>query len=141
MKEGVNRPTNNPTQRALGILAHGVALSLLHKFQKLFQCTSSVSKTTQSEMKTPRAFHNKAQGRKAHPGYAAFTHPTPTGLHNGRDLWNPVGVQPCNKMNPGCALRPWALLWNRVAVLFELTALGSGSKQHGRVKACGIGIQ
>ena len=45
--------------------------------------------------KTPTAFHNKAQGRGAHPGYAVFTHSTPTGLHNSKGwiLWNPVGVQ------------------------------------------------
>ena len=48
----------------------------------------------------PTAFHNKAQGRGTHPGYAVLRHPTPTGLHNGRELWNPVGVQPCNNLKP-----------------------------------------
>ena len=44
-------------------------LGLLHKFKALQQSPSIFSQTTQSEPKTPTAFHSKAQGRGAHPGY------------------------------------------------------------------------
>ena len=70
MIEEGNQPEINQAQRALGILAQGIALGLLRKFQNPFQCTSIVSKRIQPAAKTPTAFHTKAQGRGAHPGYA-----------------------------------------------------------------------
>ena len=96
---------------------------------------------------TPKALHSTAQGRAAHPGFTAIPIlDTPKGFHWGDaaarfPLWNPCGVQGVLRgTNPGCAARPWAVLWNRfavkniVAVLAILSLTTFIAAAHGDVK-------
>ena len=107
----------------------------------------SVARVILADLFTPKALNIKAQGRAAHPGNActfdswfafdpsnpggvphgtaATPNPIASGATAGDTLWNPVGVRwACRARYPGCAARPWALMFNAFGV--------SKRQEHGR---------
>ena len=90
------------------------------------QSTSIISKQHNLRRKRQRRFTPKPRVAERTLGILCPTRPTPTGLHICRDLWNTVGVQPCNIMNPGCALRPWALCGRAFTPVLFLLCLSIG---------------
>ena len=61
---------------------------------------------------TPTAFHNKAQGRGAHPGYWVIKHAYPNGVLQWAMGYcgTPLAYEFFDQTNPACAPRRWALL-------------------------------
>ena len=71
------------------VLPRGVNEVLINHFQN----SSSFDKRQGRFTTKPRVVERTL-------GILQFKHPTPTGLHNVRNLWNPDGVQPCNIDEP-----------------------------------------